>query len=86
MSVPFIFCSLNNKDRRSPPKKGTIITYKFQEYTNSGTPRFPTYVGMYTIFVLFPHSPHLLSYLLSRLLNNLVAYIANNMDPSQTVP
>ncbi|KAL4235331.1 hypothetical protein ACF0H5_006966 [Mactra antiquata] len=37
---------LSNKDRRSPPKKGTIITYKFQEYTNSGTPRFPTYVGI----------------------------------------
>lgn len=37
---------LSNKDRRSPPKKGTIITYKFQEYTNSRTPRFPTYVGI----------------------------------------
>lgn len=37
---------LTNKDRRSPPKKGTIITYKFQEYSNSGTPRFPTYVGI----------------------------------------
>ena len=39
-------CSLTNKDRRNPPKKGTIITYKFQEYSNSGTPRFPTYVGI----------------------------------------
>lgn len=37
---------LSAKDRRSPPKKGTIITYKFQEYTNSGTPRFPSYVGI----------------------------------------
>lgn len=37
---------LSNKDRRNPPKKGTIITYKFQEYSNSGTPRFPTYVGI----------------------------------------
>lgn len=37
---------LSNKDRRNPPKKGTIITYKFQEYTNSGTPRFPSYVGI----------------------------------------
>lgn len=37
---------LTNKDRRSPPKKGTIITYKFQEYSNSGTPRFPSYVGI----------------------------------------
>ncbi|WAR12909.1 DNLI-like protein [Mya arenaria] len=37
---------LSNKDRRSPPKKGTIITYKFQELTNSGSPRFPSYVGI----------------------------------------
>ncbi|ESO87803.1 hypothetical protein LOTGIDRAFT_234827 [Lottia gigantea] len=37
---------LTDADRRKPPKKGTIITYKFQEYTNSGTPRFPSYIGI----------------------------------------
>ncbi|KAL4235333.1 hypothetical protein ACF0H5_006968 [Mactra antiquata] len=37
---------LSKKDRKSPPKVETIITYKFQEYTNSGKPRFPTYVGI----------------------------------------
>ncbi|XP_059154925.1 uncharacterized protein LOC131940296 [Physella acuta] len=37
---------LNNKDRRNPPKIGTIITYKFQEITKGGSPRFPTYVGI----------------------------------------
>ena len=37
---------LSNKERRSPPKKGSIITYKFQEYTNSGKPRFPSYIGI----------------------------------------
>ncbi|XP_077982754.1 uncharacterized protein LOC144437642 [Glandiceps talaboti] len=37
---------LNNADRRHPPKKGTIIVYKFQEYSNSGTPRFPSYIGV----------------------------------------
>ena len=32
--------------RKNPPKKGSIITYRFQEYTNSGSPRFPTFVGV----------------------------------------
>ncbi|XP_006820400.1 uncharacterized protein LOC100366927 isoform X2 [Saccoglossus kowalevskii] len=36
---------LTDAQRRKPPKKGTIIVYKFQEYSNSGTPRFPTFVG-----------------------------------------
>lgn len=36
---------MTNKDRNKPPKIGTIITYKFQELSKSGTPRFPTYVG-----------------------------------------
>lgn len=37
---------LTDKDHRKPPKIGSIITYKFQEYTNSGSPRFPTYLGV----------------------------------------
>lgn len=37
---------LTDKDHRRPPKIGSIITYKFQEYTNSGSPRFPTYLGV----------------------------------------
>ncbi len=37
---------MTNADRRNPPKKGSIITYRFQELTNSGSPRFPTYVGV----------------------------------------
>ncbi|BFZ13136.1 hypothetical protein BsWGS_16175 [Bradybaena similaris] len=37
---------MTNKDRDKPPKIGTIITYKFQELSKSGTPRFPTYVGV----------------------------------------
>lgn len=46
LSIYSFHFRLTNKDRRNPPKKGTIITYKFQEYSNSGTPRFPTYVGI----------------------------------------
>lgn len=37
---------MSDKDHRKPPKIGSIITYKFQEYTNSGSPRFPTFVGI----------------------------------------
>lgn len=37
---------LTDKDHRRPPKIGSIITYKFQEYTNSGSPRFPTFLGV----------------------------------------
>ncbi|XP_064610647.1 uncharacterized protein LOC135474904 isoform X2 [Liolophura sinensis] len=37
---------LSDQDRNKPPKIGSIITYKFQEYTNDGIPRFPTYLGV----------------------------------------
>ncbi|KAI9324886.1 hypothetical protein DFJ73DRAFT_767977 [Zopfochytrium polystomum] len=33
-------------ERRKPPKKGAIITYKFQELSQRGHPRFPTFVGV----------------------------------------
>ena len=36
---------LTDADRRKPPKIGSIITYRFQEYTLDGVPRFPSYVG-----------------------------------------
>ncbi|KAH8806962.1 hypothetical protein DL96DRAFT_1473623, partial [Flagelloscypha sp. PMI_526] len=36
---------LTDELRARPPKKGTIITYRFQEITASGMPRFPSYVG-----------------------------------------
>jgi len=35
----------SDKQRRSPPKIGSIITYRFQELTLDGVPRFPSYVG-----------------------------------------
>lgn len=34
-------------ERESPPKVGSKITYKFQELTKDGVPRFPTYVRRY---------------------------------------
>jgi BRCT domain type II-containing protein len=37
---------LTDELRRDPPPIGSIITYRYQELTNAGKPRFPTYVGL----------------------------------------
>ncbi|KAJ7176641.1 DNA ligase [Mycena filopes] len=36
---------LSDKQRRNPPKIGTIVVYRFQELTRDGVPRFPSYQG-----------------------------------------
>ena len=41
-----LYYRMSDKDRMRPPKIGSIITYKFQEYTNSGSPRFPSFLGI----------------------------------------
>lgn len=35
----------SDAQRRDPPKVGEIITYRYQELTKDGIPRFPTFVG-----------------------------------------
>lgn len=35
---------LSDKQRKNPPKVGAIITYRFQELTKDGVPRFPSYI------------------------------------------
>ena len=37
---------LSNEERAKPPPIGTIITFRYQELTNDGIPRFPSYVGV----------------------------------------
>ncbi|KAJ3042037.1 hypothetical protein HDV00_008330 [Rhizophlyctis rosea] len=37
---------MSDAERRNPPPKGAIITYRFQELTNDGVPRFPSYIGV----------------------------------------
>ncbi len=37
---------LTDKDRDTPPKVGSVITYRYQELTDAGVPRFPTFVGV----------------------------------------
>jgi len=36
---------LSDADRDCPPAIGSIITYRYQELTDDGVPRFPSYVG-----------------------------------------
>ena len=33
--------------RRSPPKKGTVVTFKFQGRSKAGTPRFPIFMRVH---------------------------------------
>jgi DNA ligase-1 len=37
---------LSDSERDNPPAIGTVITYRYQELTESGVPRFPSYVGI----------------------------------------
>lgn len=37
---------LSDAEREDPPEIGTIVSYRFQELTDAGIPRFPTYVGV----------------------------------------
>jgi hypothetical protein len=39
---------LNFDQRRKPPKIGSVITFKFQELSNNGHPRFPTFLRVRT--------------------------------------
>ena len=39
---------LNMDQRRKPPKIGSVITFKFQELSNNGHPRFPTFLRVRT--------------------------------------
>jgi DNA ligase-1 len=35
----------SDAEREKPPKVGAVITFRFQELSNDGVPRFPSYVG-----------------------------------------
>jgi DNA ligase-1 len=36
---------LSDEDRRNPPPIGQLVTYRYQELSEGGVPRFPSYVG-----------------------------------------
>jgi DNA ligase-1 len=44
---------LSDDERRDPPPIGAIITFRYQELSEDGVPRFPSYVGV-RIDVAFP--------------------------------
>ncbi len=37
---------LSDAQRRDPPPAGSIVTYRFQELTAAGVPRFPSFIGV----------------------------------------
>lgn len=37
----------NDKMRVNPPKRGTVVTYKFQGRTLAGKPRFPIFMRVH---------------------------------------
>jgi DNA ligase-1 len=37
---------LSDAERETPPPVGTVIKFKYQELTDGGVPRFPTYIGL----------------------------------------
>jgi DNA ligase-1 len=47
---------LSDAERNDPPPVGTIITYRYQELSNDGVPRFPSYVGVRVDFA-WPATP-----------------------------
>ncbi|MGZ3449370.1 MAG: DNA ligase [Polyangiales bacterium] len=36
----------SDEERENPPPVGSLITYRYQELSNDGVPRFPSYVGV----------------------------------------
>ena len=40
----------NDQQRMNPPKKGSRVTYKYQELSNSGKPRFPIFLRIHPGF------------------------------------
>ncbi len=36
----------SDAERKSPPPIGSIITFRYQELSTDGVPRFPSYVGV----------------------------------------
>jgi DNA ligase-1 len=37
---------LSDAERRDPPPVGSVITFRYQEFSDGGVPRFPSYVGV----------------------------------------
>ncbi|MCC6333999.1 MAG: DNA ligase [Myxococcales bacterium] len=47
----------SDREREAPPKVGAVITFRYQELSNAGVPRFPSFVGERIDKVMAPSSP-----------------------------
>jgi DNA ligase-1 len=47
----------SDREREEPPPVGAIVTYRYQELTDDGIPRFPTYVGVRDDVAWKPEAP-----------------------------
>ena len=36
----------SDRERRDPPPVGAVVTFRYQELSEAGVPRFPSYVGV----------------------------------------
>ncbi|WP_163997772.1 DNA ligase [Pyxidicoccus caerfyrddinensis] len=48
---------LSDAEREAPPAIGTVITFRYQELSDDGVPRFPSYVGVRIDAVPFAAAP-----------------------------
>lgn len=42
-----VFCigtGFSDRDRENPPAIGSVVTYRYQELTHKGVPRFPAFL------------------------------------------
>ncbi len=47
----------SDAERESPPPVGSVITFRYQELTDGGVPRFPSYLGVRDDVTLPPSAP-----------------------------
>lgn len=51
----------SDAERRNPPPKGSVITFRYQELSDGGVPRFPSYVGVRDDGLLPPAKVHVVA-------------------------
>ncbi|MFT3711253.1 MAG: DNA ligase [Archangium sp.] len=72
----------SDQERANPPKIGAIVTYRYQELSNAGVPRFPSFVGE-RIDGKF-HSTHVPGVTVRRV--DAIKGTANNNPPAAPAP
>jgi DNA ligase-1 len=55
-TIFYIGSGLSFEDRKHPPKIGSIITFKYKEWTKNGKPRFPVFLRVKYHQIPLPHN------------------------------